>query len=230
MCFSNRNPADAVCWVCYIQIFCLILHVYSLLIQMTMYRLAGCLKAPSDHSHFFTGLTVMPVSSVSRDSRDSDRDAGVRGAPEGWSWSWEIAGVRGEVQGVFPHFCSLRVQGMRAARRWRHPKTSSCLDSTPGWDLSFSCSLHEESRSWAGQPPSCSGFKHGLSALRRDFFSSLSPSQRERQCIKMLVFPWHRSTQLRGCLAGAWDVNEPRQLTLVWTGGMTCSDAVSCLR
>lgn len=95
--------------------------------------------------------------------------------------------------------------------------------------MGFEFFLFSPRRKWAGQPPPALDSSMGL-VLQGMIFSSLSPSQRERQRIKMLLFPWHRSTQLRGCLAGARDLNEPRQLTLVWTGGMTSSDAVNHVR
>lgn len=61
------------------------------------------------------------------------------------------------------------------------------------------------------------------------FFSSSLPHKERDSKLKCSssLFPWHCSTQLHGCLAGDRYVNEPRQLTLVWTGAVTSSDAES---
>lgn len=60
---------------------------------------------------------------------------------------------------------------MRAAGRWRDPKASSCLGTSLQDKVLVSPVLFTKKVEAGQASPSCSGFKHGLSAPRKDFFS-----------------------------------------------------------
>lgn len=85
------------------------------------------------------------------------------------------------------HFCLLPAQGMRAAGRWRGPKTSSCLGTSLQDRVAVSPVLFTKKVEAGQGSPSCSGYKHGLPP-RKDFSFPL-PLQRERQQIITLLFP-----------------------------------------
>lgn len=114
------------------------------------------------------------------------RDAGVCDAPEGWSRSWEVAGVRGEVPGVFPQF-SLLVQGMKAARRWRHPKTSSCLDASlqDGIWVSLVLFMKKVGVEQASPPPALDS-SMGLVLQGGNFFPPSLPHKERGSALKCL--------------------------------------------